>query len=577
MRRTLLALACVLVATAVATADWRGTVVGADQQPFKGVTMQLQPQIEPRIEEAATRALRQDSGFHPLVTWTDDRGSYRAPDPRFKDIPVLGWLLSGGYQDARTPRHTVQFDPQTGYRPVDTVGASGFFGRLPCVRRHWCLTNGIDCIEDKYITALPQHGQPAASGTSADMPSQWAFKKLGLPAAPGGPLTPVVVAVIDSGLDYAHPYLKPENIWKNPAPGRHRDYPDDRIGWNFVARTNNPWDDYGHGTFVSGIIVAVNPAARIMPLKVLDNFGGSHASTMTDAVVYAVENGARVINLSVGSKGLTKIEQDAVRYARSRGVVVVAAAGNDGVDTADFGPVGARGAIGVSATDANDTKPPFGNWGQEVALAAPGVDIVSLRARWTDFVLVGSGGQNYTPGANFVGQDRWFYRATGTSFAAPFVAGAASLLLSRDPNLTVAQVERMLVESADDAGPAGWDQFTGSGRLNIAAALKADPNHYLIAKVSEVAPAQEGGKTVIKVFGTAAGNRLDRYELQLGQGETPARWKTIATQKGKSVDGALLGTIPVSEITARGKWTVRVVARDTAARTREARGALTVQ
>jgi hypothetical protein len=573
MRRIALALTCLTLTATLARADLRATIINEDQQPVKRATVQLQPVIDVKIEEVSNRSLTQDPGFGPLVTWTGEDGgfdiSFTGATAAGWKIPLGRWAISAGYMDARSTPRVVDYS--------DVATRTLALGRIPCLRRLFCLTNGVVCEKDKPLMALPQHGQPAATGEAADMASQWAFRKLGLPVAPGGPLVPVVVAVIDSGLDYAHPYLKPENVWRNPAPGSNPRYPDDRIGWNFVARSNNPWDDYGHGTFVAGLIVAVNPSARIMPLKVLDNFGGSHASTMTDAVVYAVKHGARVINLSLGSKGLTKIEQDAVRYARAMGAVVVIAAGNDGVDTAGFGPVGAPGALGVTATDQSDAKPPFGNWGQEVALAAPGVDIVSLRARWTDFVLVGSGGQRHTAGANFVGRDRWFYRATGTSFAAPFVAGAASLLLSRDPKLTVAQVERMLLDSADDVGTPGWDQFTGNGRLNIARALQADPNYYLAARVSDVTPAQEGGRTVVKVFGTAAGNRLERYELQLGQGESPARWKTVATEKGRSVEKGLLGAIGIREITARGAWTVRVVARDSAGRSREARGSLTVE
>jgi len=574
MRRTAPALACLILTAAVARADLRATVVGADQRPVKRATVQLQPQIEVRLEEVATRGRLQDPGISPFVTWSDDDGGFDIPStvvPRdfAASLVPKHWILSGAHMDARTtPRMVDHSDLTTGR--ID-------LGSLPVIRQQWCLTNGRICEKDKYLMALPQHAQPAAGGEAPDMASQWAFKKLGLPVAPGGPLAPVVVAVIDSGLDYAHPHLRPENVWRNPSPGSDPRYPDDRIGWNFVARSNNPWDDYGHGTFVAGLIVAVNPAARIMPLKVLDNFGGSHVSTMADAVVYAVRRGARVINLSLGSKGLTALERDAVRYARATGAVVVIAAGNDGVDTAGFGPVGAPGALGVTATDQNDTKPPFGNWGQEVALAAPGVDIVSLRARWTDFALVGGDGRRYTAGANFVGKDRWFYRASGTSFSAPFVAGAASLLLSRDPNLTAAQVERMLLEAADDVGTPGWDQFTGNGRINIARALKADPNYSLTARVSDVTPAEEGGRTVVKVFGTAAGNRLERYELQLGQGASPSRWKTVATEKGKSVEQGLLGVIGIREVTARGTWTVRVVARDSAGKTREARGALTVE
>jgi len=419
--------------------------------------------------------------------------------------------------------------------------------------------------------------QAQAGAPPADMGGQWAFKKLGLPVKlPVEALAPVIVAVIDSGVDYRHPSIPPESLWMNPQPSSDPELKDDVLGWNFVANHNNPWDDVGHGTFVAGLVLAINPAAKIMPLKVLDVFGNGLNSDIGRAVLYAVDHGARVINISIGTKAISDLQQAVVDYAREHGAVIVVAAGNEGIDTAGFTPAGVTGALTVAATDQNDKKPPFGNWGQNVALAAPGVDVVSLRARWTDFVLVATKGKDYTPGANFVGADKWLYRASGTSFAAPFVSGAASLLFSVYPNLTGKQVERMLVQSTDDIETPGWDQFTGAGRLNVVRALFTDPNTYLTAKVSKVEPAQEQGKTVIKVVGTADGNRLERYEVQLGQGEAPARWKTVATQKGRSVDDGVLAAIPISEITARGKWSLRVVVTDRDGRSKEARGALNV-
>jgi hypothetical protein len=122
----------------------------------------------------------------------------------------------------------------------------------------------------------------------------------------------------------------------------------------------------------------------------------------------------------------------------------------------------------------------------------------------------------------------------------------------------------------------GWDNFTGAGRLNAIAALKADPNYYLTAKVSQVAPVKIEGKTAIQVFGTAVGSQLTSYELQLGQGEKPAAWKTVVKMDGKTVDDGVLGTFPVKEITAKGKWLVRLLAED-GKKTKEARGTLDVK
>jgi subtilisin family serine protease len=453
---------------------------------------------------------------------------------------------------------------------------------IDCIR--FTLLGQSVCERDLWRVAQPASGAarlaqatgPPAGGT-APLLGQDALRKIALPAALAAErLRPVVVAVVDSGLDYAHPYLRPQSIWRNPSPGADPAFPGDLLGWNFLDGDNQVWDDFGHGTFVAGLVAAVNPAAQIMPLKVLDRFGGGPASAVGRAIVYAADRGARIVNLSLGSQGLTRAEQSAVDYARGRGALVVVAAGNEGVDVKGFGPAGLRGLLAVAATDAADRRAGFGNWGQQIGLAAPGVDLVSLRARRSDFILVDTGGKDYLPGANVVGAERWLFRASGTSFAAPLVAAAASLLMSRDPALTAEQVERMLVQSADDVAVPGWDQFTGAGRLNVARALRADPAYHLTARISQVAPAQERGTIVIKVFGTALGSRLARYEVQVGAGADPTRWKTIVTERGRAVEDDLLATLPAREF-GPGKWVIRLLAHDASRTTREARATLDVE
>ena len=517
-------------------------------------------------------------GGTPFIGTTDGGGQVQIPDPTWTGNSILTGGQSG----------CIFSDPYLITGPGPGTGTFPTVVMLPpcpeyCATIDWGDGTSPQVFKepDLWLTTQPLAlgvFQTQAGSPSGDMSSQWAFKKLGLPLSlPKDKLAPVIVAVIDSGLDIKHPYIKPENIWVNHGINDDPDFPDDLIGWNFSANNNNVWDDNGHGTFVAGIILAVNPAARIMPLKAMNRFGAGPSSAMSSAIIYAVDHGAQVINLSVGAKGLSQIQQAVVDYARRHGVLIVAAAGNEGVDTAGYGPAGLTGVLTVAATDQNDKKPPFGNWGQQVALAAPGVDIVSLRARWTDFVLVATAGKDYKPGENIVQSDKWLFRATGTSFAAPFVTGAASLLMSLNPNLTGRQAERMLVGTADDIESPGWDQFTGTGRLNIARAMQADPNAYLVAKVSHLEGAQERGQAVVKVSGTADGNRMASYQIQLGQGESPSSWKTVAAEKGKSVDGGVLASFSAREITARGKWTVRLLVEDSTGRTKEARGSLDVK
>ncbi|HVS15589.1 MAG TPA: S8 family serine peptidase [Thermoanaerobaculia bacterium] len=445
----------------------------------------------------------------------------------------------------------------------------------------------------------PLYRSRGSWGQSYD--DQWALKRIGFDAAAGGGAawraaeearTPVIVAVIDSGLDSFHPDLDPSNLWRNPLElpnGRDDDgngYVDDLIGWNFVAGSNDPWDDLGHGTHVAGVIAAatgngrgiagIHPRVRIMPLKVLDARGDGRVSRLAEAIFYAVRNGARVINLSLGERSIAQTERLAIEHARRSGVLVVVAAGNAGVDTGDYGPAGLPGALTVTAVGPDERRPGFSNWGETVGLAAPGVDVLSLRAEGTDFNLA-MGVEGYRAGASVVGADGHYYRASGTSFAAPFVSGVASLLFSRDPALTAQQVERMLAMSARDVEVAGWDRFTGSGRLDAVGALAADPDWELVARVTAVEAAREGEKVVIRVRGTAGGTRLASYRIELGQGETPASWKTIGQPSRAPLEDGVLGLISASEITAPGAWSVRLVATDAAGAEREARGALTIQ
>ncbi len=443
---------------------------------------------------------------------------------------------------------------------------------------------------DPFFSSKGAWGQPFGD--------QWALPKIGFHAKGSGRSAwdietgegrPVVVAVIDSGLDYFHPDLNPTSVWRNPSPNKpgqdKNGYDADLIGWNFVDNTNNPWDNDGHGTFVAGIIAAaanngagiagLNWGVQIMPLKVMNSFGRGRGFNVARAIIYAADHGAKVINLSLDEEHLTKTEELAVDYAYKKGVLIVAAAGNQGKNTEGTAPVSLPHVLAVAALDQDDKRAPFSNWGTHVKIAAPGVDILSLRARRTDLMLM-SGAKNYAAGSAFVGPQAQYMRASGTSFSAPMVAAVASLIWAKYPNLTNVQVERVLLESADDVEDPGWDNFTGAGRLNAVAALKADPNYFLTVKVSKVAPVKVDGKTAIQVSGTAIGSQLKGYALQIGQGEAPSSWKTVLKVDGKPVDDDVLGRFPVKEITAKGKWLIRVVAQD-GKKTKEARGTLDVK
>lgn len=127
----------------------------------------------------------------------------------------------------------------------------------------------------------------------------------------------------------------------------------------------------------------------------------------------------------------------------------------------------------------------------------------------------------------------------------------------------------MLLESADDIGTPGWDHYYGAGRLNAYKALKADPDYFLTARVDRVEVVEDDGEVFIQVFGTAASNDLDEYEIQLGQGENPTEWETVFDDDDNVVDG-VVGKFPTSVFTAVGKWTVCLVVKDDDGRVKEA-------
>jgi subtilisin family serine protease len=230
--------------------------------------------------------------------------------------------------------------------------------------------------------------------------SQWGLPKISAPAAWDllTDCTATVVAVIDSGADYEHPDLA-ANIWTNfgdPAGDGIDDdgngYIDDTLGWDFVFDDNKPIDEDGHGTHVAGTIAAFGNngrgvcgvcwRARLMILRAFDSFGVGTVADTIAAMDYARANGARVVNASYASGEFSQAEYDAISDLNGAGILMIAAAGNEGADN-DRNPsypasYGLPNIIAVAATDENDNLASFSNYGrQSVHIAAPGTDILS--------------------------------------------------------------------------------------------------------------------------------------------------------------------------------------------------------
>lgn len=257
-----------------------------------------------------------------------------------------------------------------------------------------------------------------------------------------------VVAVIDTGLDLNHLVFSTTNaVWQNPGeiPNNgidddHNGYIDDINGWNFVSNSGPMYDDDGHGTHVSGIILGVTqdiysspyPAAKIkiMPLKFLDEDGYGRTSDAIKAIYYAVNNGATVLNNSWGGPSYSSALHEAITYAYNSGVIFVAAAGNSGTnnDSAPMYPSSydVPNIISVAATLDSDAFATFSNYGKNtVHLASPGVYILSTK-----------------PGTGYV-------TMSGTSMATPFVAGLAALIKAEQPTMLGYQLKQLIMNNTD--------------------------------------------------------------------------------------------------------------------------------
>ena len=257
----------------------------------------------------------------------------------------------------------------------------------------------------------------------------------------------VVIAIIDTGCDQDHPDLA----------GKFT------AGHDFVNDDSDPQDDHGHGTYCAGIasavtnngigVAGVSWYSQIMPVKVLDSGGSGSYSDVAAGIIYAADNGADVISMSLGGSSSSDTLEDAMEYAYNSGVVIACATGNDN------GPVSYPAAydeycLGVAATDHNDQRASFSNYGPQVDVAAPGVNVYS--ASW----------------------DNTYKTASGTSASTPFVSGLAALLLARDATLTPDEVKEQIKSTCDDVNSAtypGEDVYLGAGRINAYNALTVPP------------------------------------------------------------------------------------------------------
>jgi len=285
----------------------------------------------------------------------------------------------------------------------------------------------------------------------------------------------VTIAIIDTGVDLAHPDLATQ-IWMNlgevglDGGGQAKQtngvdddgngYVDDWRGWDFAAQDNDPQDERGHGTHVAGIAAAAGDnsvgiagvawGVTIMPLKIFTSTGLASNTDAASAMVYAVDNGARIINLSVGDVQPDPALEAGVNYAVEHGALVVAAAGNFSSQGVVY-PGAYPNALAVAAVDIFSETLSTSSYGPQVDLAAPGGEIYSTY--WSNTY-------NYL---------------SGTSMATPHVSGVAALLASRPGFETPEKIRLALEATAFDLGAPCWDTHYGFGLVQALAALNFDP------------------------------------------------------------------------------------------------------
>ena len=396
---------------------------------------------------------------------------------------------------------------------------------------------------------------------------QWNLKAMNLPKAwsieQGKPS--VIVAVVDSGIKREHPEFR-NQLWQNPGeiPSNSIDddangYVDDINGWDFSdaptlpgigdwrERDNEPDDETGHGTHVSGIIAAeanngigiagIAWQCRLMPLRAGFRIGAGAFLQNDDvaaAIVYAADNGADVINLSLGDTVNAFLIQDAVEYAYNRGCILIAAAGNSS-EPGSYYPAALETVLSVASLDKN-LQLGGSNFGTSIDIAAPGEEILSTYLN-TD---QSSRGYNYR---------------SGTSMAAAHISGVAALLISANPSCSHTEIQQWLTETARELSIT---HLVGAGLVDAYAALteQIGLTAHIAIRTTQQTKVSEKSST-IEIFGSAGGSGFVQYWLEYGVTETPDLWFPIGFPQTEPKYNAVLHKWDTSAL-EEGIYTLRL-------------------
>jgi len=392
-----------------------------------------------------------------------------------------------------------------------------------------------------------------------------------------------VIAIIDTGVYYEHPDLS-GNILVNPGEDingngiiddsdfneiddDNNGFIDDIRGYDFVDfdvslfledptisrcldedyldEDNNPIDKEGHGTHCAGIVGAVGNNnngisgvcwdCSIMPVRagfkisVLGQVTGVfETDDLYESIIYAADNEADVISMSWGNAYYSKLILDAVNYAYSKGVVLVAAAGNSDSDSEHY-PAAYDHVIAVAATDRNDIRADFSNYGKWVDVASPGVDIIST-----------------------IIPNKLYETYSGTSMACPYVAGVAGLLKSKYPDAHPDLITSLIKTGVDEIESSGY-KYIGTGRVNAYKIFTVKPIFAFLNPVTNY----QNVKGMLEIKGSANGEKFKNYEISYGEGREVEEWKTILFSTDPVSHGGKLATLDTEEL-KDGFYTIKL-------------------
>lgn len=508
------------------------------------------------------------TGNKPTISWTSTNSDSCLVDPD-------SWTGTSGSQVPYS------FNYETTYS-VTCTGSSGTATDSVSVN-----LKGPNCVSLSSLpgsSTNPDDSCFRSRGTwGQTYDDLWGIKRVKAPAAWNTTVGSgsIVVAVVDTGVDRGHSDLV-ANMWTNsgekgsttlqgPAPNCSsrglvldkscnnldddgKGYIDDYNGWNFVAGNNDPMDDHGHGTHVAGTIgavgnneigvVGVNQQTKIMAVKFLDETGYGSTDQGAEAIRYAADNGAKIINNSWGGPK-QPIVDDAVAYAASKNVLVVSAAGNSNSNAYWSSPAGAPDSMAIAAYGVGDSRASFSNYGPKIDVAAPGVDVLSTRSS-----------QDKICSASWLVGTK-YCRLSGTSMASPHVAGLAALILAKNPAFTAAEVRQIIRASAEDLGTPGFDGNSGRGMIDANKALTV--TSVLFPKItSPSGPTNLDGLTTLEIKGSVLGSGLSNYKVFWGAGSNPTSWNLL-NQGSTPVTNGVLANWNVTN-TEVGDFTIKLEA-----------------